>query len=99
MRLPRMRIQWLMIWILVAGILTWGMPSLISEARRRWNNCQSRAAYHASLAVMYERWANGITERGPDYTRVKDLSDSHAGKSKEYNRAMYRPWVMWSLGD
>ena len=48
---------------------------------------------------MYEVWANGITQRGPDFTRVKDLSDFHAGKSKEYNRAMYRPWAIYSLGD
>ena len=99
MRLPRMRIQWLMIWVLVAGILSWGMPSLITEARRRWNNCQSRATYHENQAAMYEVWANGIAELGPDYTRVKDLSGFHAGKSKEYNGAMYRPWVIWSLGD
>jgi hypothetical protein len=112
MRLARIRIQWLMVWVLVAGILSWGVPSFISETKRRWNNCRNRAADHAKQAKQHAAWANFITKPSPGYTRYKDpsevhaaykrnkdLSDFHAGKSKEYNRAMYRPWVIWSLGE
>ena len=30
-RRPRVRIQWLMVVVIIAAILSWGMPALVSE--------------------------------------------------------------------
>jgi hypothetical protein len=72
-----MKTQWLMVGVIIAAILSWGVPSLISETRRRWNNYRSRAAYHAKQAKMYAVWAKGFTEPGPEGSRVRGLYDFH----------------------
>jgi hypothetical protein len=96
MRLSRLKTQWLMVGVIIAGILSWGVPSLISETRRRWNNYQSRSAYHTKQAKMYAVWAKGSTEPSPEGSCVKCLYDFHAAKSEEYSRAVYQPWVVYS---
>jgi hypothetical protein len=51
MRLRRVKTQWLMVTVIIAGILTWGVPALVDETARRWKNCRDRAAFHAGSAA------------------------------------------------
>ena len=99
MRRPRVRIQWLMVVIIIAAILSWGMPALVSELRRRYENCQQRAAEHALLATSFATWAKRLPQPSKQYASVKQRADSHANKAREYRRARFLPWDLWSLGD
>ncbi len=111
MRLPRVKIQWLMVAVIIAGILTWGMPSLIDETTRRWKNCRDRAEFHGGIAAHYADMTKRLRALSPespamakrwfglDAEDTANLAKFHAAKSKEYSRAMYRPGCFWSLGD
>ena len=99
MRRPRVRIQWLMVVVITAAILSWGVPPLVSEMRRRYANCQRRAARHAIEATTFARWAKGLPHTSEQYPRIKQQADFHKNKAREYREAKYRPWAIWSLGD
>ena len=99
---PRLKIQWLMVAVIIAGILSWGMPSLVDESRRRYQNCQDRAAYHSAQTSMLARWINGLAQQDPqdpEYADLKRRLDFHVEKHREYSGAVYRPWRLWSLGE
>jgi len=97
--------------VIIAGILTWGMPSLIDETTRRWKNCRDRAEFHAGSAAHYADLTKKLIALSPESAAkakrwfglstedAARLSKSHAAKSKEYSRAMYRPRAFWSLGE
>ena len=111
MRLRPVRIQWLMVAVIFAGILTWGVPPLIDETTRRWKNCQDRAAFHAGSAAHYADLTKKLGALSPEAaTKAKSwfglsaedvaiLARFHEAKSKEYRWAKYRPQGFWSLGD
>ena len=111
MRLRRVKTQWLMVVVIIAGTLTWGVPSLIDETTRRWKNCRDRAAFHAGSAAYYADLTKKLGAQGPEAAAkakswiglsaedVANLARFHAAKSKEYRRAMYRPQGFWSLGN
>ncbi len=111
MRLPRVKIQWLMVALIIAGILTWGVPPLIDESTRRWKNCRDRAAFHAGNAAHFADLTTRLAALSPESAakakrwlglsaeNAASLSRFHAAKSNQYSRALYQPWWFWSLGD
>jgi hypothetical protein len=111
MRLRRVKIQWLMVAVMIAGILTWGVPALVDETARRWRNCRDRAEFHAGSAAHYADLTKRLGALSPESAAkakswlglsaedAASLAKYHAAKSKEYERAMYRPRGFWSLGD
>jgi hypothetical protein len=111
MRLPRAKIQWLMVAVIISGILTWGVPALVNETTRRWKNCRDRAAFHAGSAEYYADLTKQLGALSPESAAkmkswfglsaedAASLAKFHAAKNEEYGRAMYRPRGFWSLGD
>jgi hypothetical protein len=111
MRLPRVKIQWLIVAVIIAGILTWGVPALVDETARRWKNCRDRAAFHAGSAAHYADLRKRLGALSPESAAkakswfglsaedAANLAKFHSAKNEEYRRAMYRPRGFWSLGD
>ena len=88
-----------MVVVIIAAILSWGMPALVSELKRRYANCQQRAADHARDATTFATWAKRLPQPSEQYNTVKRRADGHANKAREYRRARFLPWNLWSLGD
>jgi hypothetical protein len=99
MRRPRLKIQRLMVVVVFAAILSWGVPTTVNEWKRRYHNCQDQEAYHGKKAAEIAIWVNGLADQDAQYARLKQRLDFHSSKQKEYRRAVFRPWELWSLGN
>jgi len=103
--------QWLMVAVIIAGIMSWGVPSLLVETTRRWKNCRDRAAFHAGNAAHYADLTKRLVALSPESAAKanrllgRNADDAarhakfHAAKSQEYRRAMHRPWDFWTFGE
>jgi hypothetical protein len=111
MRRPRVKIQWLMVAVIIAGILTWGIPPLIDETTRRFSNWRNRADFHKFMAAHYADLTKKLVALDPEPAAIAKRklgliaeetarrARFHAVKTKEYTQILYRPWEFWSLGD
>jgi hypothetical protein len=100
-----------MIAVMIAGVLIWGIPSLVEETTRRFRNCRDRAAFHEGSAAHYADLSKKLIALDPESAAAAKrrlglsaeetarLARFHAAKTKEYSRALYRPWEFWFLGD
>jgi hypothetical protein len=54
-----MKLQWMMVAVVIAAILTWGAPSLVSQAMDRWKLAQDMARDNARLAATFAARGTG----------------------------------------
>jgi hypothetical protein len=89
------KIQWMMVAVIIAALLSWGGPAFVSVTKERWTMCQFYASYHSKQAAFCVARAKANAARRPALAaRMEERAAFHAAKSAEYGR----PWALFRLG-
>jgi hypothetical protein len=104
MRLRRVRfkLQWLVVAIAIAAILTCAAVEVAPDAGRRWRACKRMADLYAAEANWWSAqkpragWSPEGWNREHDYiTKSRNYCEEKSGR---YRRALFVRWEFYSLG-
>jgi hypothetical protein len=95
-----LKLQWMMVAVIIVAILTWGVPPLLREVRRRRSVAQFQAAFHAREAARFAALATRTANRRPTTaTRYRERAAFHARRSQDYRRVLQQPWWLYPLAE